>query len=78
MSFSQNSQRLKALTRTEEVLLWYSGKDLLAALTSSIALRPENNPMAFRRRLRDWVRNNPAAALALFPEWQALLNQLRA
>jgi hypothetical protein len=77
-SLAERSRHLKTLTRTEDVLLWYSGKDLLAALTPTITQRPEHNPVVFRRRLRDWVRNNPAEAVALFPEWRALLDQLSA
>ncbi len=61
---------------TSEVLIWYSGKDLLAALAPLIATRPEDNPKAFLRQLSRWVRDRPQEAVALFPEWQALLAAL--
>ncbi|WP_257460329.1 hypothetical protein [Archangium lipolyticum] len=77
-SLAERSRRLAAQTSIEDVLVWHSGKDLLAALEPAISRRPENNPVVFRRRLRDWVRNNPAAAVAIFPEWRALLDQLSA
>jgi len=60
------------------VLLWHSGKDLLAALAPLIAARPEANPEAFLRRLRRWVQSSPQEAVVLFPEWQALLAALAA
>ena len=75
-SLAERVQRLSSLTTTDEVLVWYSGKDLLAALSPLIATRPEANPKAFRRQLSRWVQDRPQEAAALFPEWQALLTAL--
>jgi hypothetical protein len=75
-SLAERMQRLASLTVIDEVLIWYSGKDLLAALSPLIATRPEANPKAFRRQLSRWVQEHPQEALALFPEWQALLAAL--
>jgi hypothetical protein len=75
-SLAEHAQRLAGLMTTSEVLIWYSGKDLLAALAPLIATRPEDNPKAFLRQLSRWVRDRPQEAVALFPEWQALLAAL--
>jgi hypothetical protein len=75
-SLAERGQRLANLTASSDVLIWYSGKDLLAALGSVIAARPEANPKNFRRRLSSWVQTHPQEAVALFPEWQALLAAL--
>lgn len=77
-SLTERDQRLAGLVTTDEVLVWYSGKDLLAALAPLIATRPEANPKAFRSRLRRWVQEHPREAVLLFPEWQALLAALAA
>lgn len=63
-----------------EVLLWCSGKDLLAALEPWLNARGHPNAgafRAFRRRMRNWVIENPDAALACLPERQALVQFLR-
>lgn len=70
--------RLAGLKAPQEVLLWHSGKDLLAALAPALPGRFKNQPVVFLRALRDWLIDNPQAALALFPEWQALLQALTA
>jgi len=77
-SLAERAQRLAGLMTSEEVLLWHSGKDLLAALAPLIATRPEANPKAFLSRLRRWVQGSPQEAVVLFPEWQALLTALAA
>lgn len=76
VSLSERVQKLSSLTAIDDVLLWYSGKDLLAALSPLIATRPEDNPKAFRRQLSRWVQERPHEAVALFPEWQALRTAL--
>jgi hypothetical protein len=58
------------------VLLWFSGKDLLAALAPWISGR-YSSPGNFRAVLRDWCRKNPEDALRLIPEWQVLVGALR-
>ncbi|KFE68146.1 hypothetical protein [Hyalangium minutum] len=72
-SLNERMQRLSGLTAIDDVLIWYSGKDLLAALSPLIATRPEANPKVFRRQLSRWIQDRPQDAVALFPEWQALL-----
>lgn len=63
---------------TEDVLLLHSGKDLMAALDPLIYRGFAGDPKTLRRKLRDWVRNNPEEAVAMFPEWNALREALRA
>lgn len=63
---------------TANVLLWCSGKDLLAAL--ELWLRTQNLPDAgaFRAMIRDWVRGHPEDALRCLPEWDRLCQLVRA
>lgn len=65
------------LSDVKQVLLWFSGKDLLAGLQRAIPAKVPNAG-SFRADLRDWVRANPERALDLLPEWQSLVNLLRA
>lgn len=60
----------------QEALLWCSGKDLLAALSPWLKERGVPDPSAYRAAVRDWVISNPDAALALVPEWRALIEDL--
>jgi hypothetical protein len=76
-SLSERSERLAAISTVSEVLLWHSGKDLLAALGPNLPSPARNQPKVFLRMLRDWVRRNPEKALAIFPEWQALKTALQ-
>lgn len=62
----------------DDVLTWYPGKELMAALDVTVYQSFADNPTVLRRRLRDWIRNNPDAALTIFPEWQSLVTLLRA
>lgn len=60
------------------VLVWCSGKDLLTALEPWLQEQGYANPGVFRRRMRDWVIENPELALDNLPEWRALVGLLRA
>lgn len=68
---------LGELTTPEDVLLWHSGKDLLAALARPVLERFRRQPHEFLYRLRDWVRDHPDQTLELLPEWRALLSLLQ-
>jgi hypothetical protein len=80
------SSELRAALLTESflsdaanVLVWCSGKDLLAAIDPDIRERVGcETAGSFRARLRDWIRNNADAAVAVFPEWRDLISQVRA
>lgn len=61
----------------EDVLVWFSGKDLMAALAPAVYRSYASSPKELRRKLRNWVRNEPDQAMSLFPEWQALRDLLR-
>jgi len=61
----------------EDVLVWFSGKDLMAALAPAVYRSFAPGPHELRQKLRNWVRTNPDQAIALFPEWQALRDLLR-
>lgn len=55
---------------TREILVWFSGKDLLAGLATWLASR-NWTPGNFRAALRDWVIGHPDEALTAIPEWAA-------
>ena len=60
------------------VLLWFSGKDILAAIADFLVARNVPNPGTFRAALRDWIRAHPARTLELLPEWKSMTEVLRA
>jgi hypothetical protein len=60
----------------EDVLAWFSGKDLMTALTPAAYRSIAPGPKELRQKLRNWVRNNPDHAISLFPEWHALRERL--
>jgi len=60
------------------ILVWFSGKDLLAGMAEWLLAKAVVNPGAFRALLRDWIIANPERALVLLPEWNALVEALRA
>ena len=70
-SLVERKQRLAALRKAHEILLWHSGKDLLAALSGSLPGAFKGHPKIFVRALRDWVQENPQLTLEIFPEWRA-------
>jgi hypothetical protein len=66
------------LATVAEILVHFSGKDLLAALAPWIAGQPRlATPGDLRARLRDWMREHPEDTLMLLPEWAAFLDILK-
>jgi hypothetical protein len=63
---------------TGNILVWFSGKDLLAALADWIVAKGIANPGDFRARLRDWVIDNPVRAVELLPDWDGMIQLVRA
>ena len=63
---------------TARVLIWFSGKDLLAGLAAWILVKGFANPGVFRSRLRDWIIANPERTVDLLPEWGGLIQVVRA
>lgn len=66
-------------TDPSKILVWYSGKDLFAALARNEEVAkviPCNNPGDLRQLLRNWVIANPEQFLGLFPELTALRQML--
>jgi hypothetical protein len=73
-TFSRRNAQFEAVTQSvNQVLLWFSGKDLMAALAGWLAQRGIPSAGAFRVSLRDWIRANPERTLALLAEWQGLI-----
>ena len=54
------------------VLLWCSGKDLLAALEPWLQTQNVPDAGALRAGMRDWIINHPENALRCLPEWDSL------
>lgn len=61
-----------------KVLLWFSGKDLLAALSGWLFTKGLANPGAFRALLRDWIIGNAQRTLELLLEWDGMTQVMRA
>jgi hypothetical protein len=61
-----------------KVLLWFSGKDILAGMADWLVTKAIVNAGAFRASLRDWIIANPVRALELLPEWKGMTDALRA
>lgn len=74
-AYQRTSATVPAFEAASETLAWCSGKDLLSAVAP--ALGHPGNPWLLRDRLRDQVRDDPAAALAALPEWRTLIDLLR-
>jgi len=66
------------LADTVRVLVWFSGKDLLAGVADWLVAKGIPNPGAFRASLRDWIIANPLRALELLPEWDSMTQLVRA
>jgi hypothetical protein len=65
------------ITDVSNILLWFSGKDVLAGMADWLIGRAVANPGAFRASLRDWIIVNPVRALELLPEWKGMIDTLR-
>lgn len=65
------------ISDTANVLLWFSGKDVMAGMADWLTSRSISSPGLFRSRIRDWVRAHPTQAISYFAEWQALITLLR-
>jgi hypothetical protein len=61
-----------------QVLVWCSGKDLLASLGPWLRERGYANPGVFRGQIRDWIIEKPESAIERLPEWRAFVGLLRA
>lgn len=59
------------------VIIWFSGKDLLAGMQAWLRAKGYENPGSFRARIRDWIIANPERTLELLPEWNRLTQILR-
>ncbi len=65
------------IANVASVLLWFSGKDVLAGMADWLYVRAGLHPGDFRALMRDWVIANPKHALELLPEWNNLLAALK-
>jgi hypothetical protein len=64
-----------------KVLVWFSGKDLLATLEPWCIKKGYQDVAAFRETLTnnliEWLRRNPEEVWAILPEWKALIHCLQ-
>lgn len=65
------------VSNVSSVLLWFSGKDIMAGMDGWLNVRRFENTGSFRALLRDWIRENPERTLELLPEWNNLVQALR-
>jgi hypothetical protein len=73
-AFDGYRQRFRGLGWVD-VLLWYSGKDLMASLAPGLS---GGTAMEMRERLRNWVIGHTTETSAILTEWADLLRLLRA
>jgi len=66
-----------AFMTTDNVLMWFSGKDLLAALGDWLMTKGHAGPGDFRSKIRDWMIRNPSELLHILPEWRQLVTILQ-
>jgi len=60
-----------------KILLWFSGKDILAGMADWFKAKAIANAGLFRAKIRDWIIANPERTLELLPEWANLRKALR-
>ncbi len=60
----------------DNILLWFSGKDLLAGLRQWLQTKGLGEPGKFRTSLRDWMTSNPKEVLANLTEWRNFVELL--
>jgi hypothetical protein len=60
------------------MLVWCSGKDLLAGLIPWLQATHRMHPSQLCTRIQDWIEMNPDQTLVLLPEWNAFRNLLLA
>lgn len=61
----------------ENILIWFSGKDLMKALEPWLLEREVISAGKFRTRLRDWMTSHIEDVAEQLPEWRALRELLR-
>lgn len=76
--FVSLTSRQQGIATPKDVLLLCSGKDILAALEPWFLERKFGDRGQVRERLRNFVLDHPSEALALLPEWRALVTLLQA
>lgn len=67
----------KALSSVQHILLWFSGKDLLATLSEWLKARGFDGPGEARSVIRDWMIEHPDDTLAALEEWRGFRDCLR-
>jgi len=68
----------EAVASVPQVLLWFSGKDLLAALRPWLRANGLGGPGEARRDVRDWMTTHADDALSALEEWRGLKDCLAA
>lgn len=78
-TFDDFSVRFDAdfLSDAAKILLWFSGKDILAGLDDWLKAKATANAGLFRANIRDWIIANPERTIELLPEWANLRRALR-
>lgn len=66
----------QSLQQPSEILAWFPGKDLMAALEAWLTPRGLQ-PHTLRDRMERWVRTHPGETLDILGEWRQLVAVLR-
>ena len=61
----------------DNVLLWFSGKDLMATIKEWLAVHNIESPKTFRTRMRDWMMERTSIVLDSLVEWRTLMEVVR-
>lgn len=62
----------------DQVLVWFSGKDIIASLEPWLIATLHLDAPGFRNAVRDWITENPDQALQVHAEWQEFARYLSA
>lgn len=66
------------LEHAESILVWFSGKDLMAAMEPWLIANKFKTAGSFRTHMRDWMIAHSEVAVEHLAEWRALRELLRA
>lgn len=62
----------------DQVLVWFSGKDIIVSLQSWLTAKLHCDAPRFRNIVRDWILDNPEEALSVHAEWKEFARLLSA
>jgi len=67
----------KSFISIENILIWFSGKDLLAGLKEWLDKNKQGTPKELLNKIRDWMIFHNDQVLEILPEWKRLQDILK-